>query len=60
MSKLNIVPGTIISIPCDESYVVAKILYVSEYFRNTALLKIYSNRLLVKDSYSDSIERDDF
>jgi hypothetical protein len=60
VSKLNITPGTIISIPCDKSYVVAKILYVSEYFKNTALLKIYSHRFPIDDSYADALNEDFF
>jgi hypothetical protein len=58
--KLNFAPGAIISIPCDKSYVVAKVLYVSEYFKNTALLKIYSHRLPIDGSYINAISEDSF
>lgn len=55
MTKQKVLDGAIVSIPCEDTYVVAKVLYVSEYFKNTALLKIYKSRLNIDTPYSDII-----
>lgn len=60
MKKKKFEPGTIISIPCDSYYVVAKILYISDYFRNITLLKIYSHRIPLEKSYSEILNTGSF
>lgn len=60
MTKVNATAGAIISIPCDNSYVIAKILYVSKYFKNIALLKVYKHRLSVDKPFSDSFTKSSF
>lgn len=60
MNRRDVAPGAIVSIPCGGYYVIAKVLYVSSYFKNTALLKIYQHRIPVGCSYTDAINEDSF
>lgn len=60
MNKKSISEGSIIVIPTEIGYVVSKILYVSEYFKNTALFKVYSKQVKTPVSYASAVESDDF
>lgn len=60
MSKKSISEGSIIAIPTEVGYVIAKILYVSEYFKNTALFKVYAKQVTTPESYAIAVEPDDF
>lgn len=45
MSKKDVAVGSIVSIPFDSVFAVAKILFVSDYFKQIALFKIYKYKL---------------
>lgn len=60
MSKSSINVGTVISIPCDNYYVVAKILFLSERMKNVALYKIYDRKVALNKPYIDVMSSSSF
>lgn len=58
--KVKMTEGAIISIPLDDSHVICKILYLSSYFKNTALFKVFTKRLASDEDYKSLLASLDF
>lgn len=60
MSKKDVAVGSIVSIPFDSVFAVAKILFVSDYFKQIALFKIYKYKLRETAEYVNVLGGDEF
>jgi len=60
MSELSIDIGTVVSIPCNDYYVVAKVLFLSDRMKNVALYKIFDHKASLDKPYIDVISSSSF
>ena len=58
--RVKVVEGAIVSIPFESTYGVCKVLYVSKYFKNIALLKVFSEKLDKNQKHSIILKSDSF
>ncbi len=52
MSRFKLPTGTIVLIPYESTFAIAKVLYVSKYFKNVALFKVFSKRITDANEYT--------
>lgn len=58
--RVKVVEGAIVSIPFESTYGVCKVLYVSKYFKNIALLKVFSEKLDKTQKHPIILKSDSF
>ena len=57
---MKVTDGMIVSIPCNDTYSIGKVLYTSQYFKNVMLLKIFRTSFENKPDYNESIKTEPF
>lgn len=58
--KVKMTEGAIVTIPLDGGHVICKVLYLSSYFKNTALFKVFTKKLESDEGYENLLASPDF
>ena len=57
---MKVTDGVLVSIPCNNYFVVGKVLYISQYFKNVILLKVYRKQFSETPKYDETFAIESF